>query len=34
MDKKIENTIKGAGFGAAGLAVLKVIWDFLKKLPR
>ena len=29
MDKKIENTIKGAGFGAAGLAVLKV-----KKLPR
>lgn len=32
MDKKTKILI-GAG-ASAGAAVLKVIWDFLKKLPR
>lgn len=33
MDKKIKNTIIGAGV-SAGAALLKVIWDFIKNLPR
>lgn len=34
MDKKIKNTlIAGAGV-SAGAALIKAIWDFIKKLPR